>query len=133
MVFFTQKKELSVGECGEDIAVRFLKKNGYKIIARNWFNTTGRRIGEIDIIALDKKTKEMVFVEVKTRVLNNDENIVLPQEQIVPAKLHKLQKAAECYIKENDLWNERWRFDALAVILRNRSMVEITHIKSIFF
>ena len=53
------------GDYGESCAVRFLKKQGYKIIEKN-FST---RFGEIDIIA--KKNEYIVFVEVKLRK-NND-------------------------------------------------------------
>jgi putative endonuclease len=126
------KRSENVGVRGENASVHFLQKNGYKIIARNWYNRTGKRLGEIDIIALDKKTKEFVFVEVKTRVASNGDDL-FPEEQIVPQKLHKLQKAVECYIKENDLWDKMWRFDAVAVVFKDKSKDEITHIKNIFF
>ena len=49
------------GDRGEILAVEFLKKKGYKVVETNYTN----KLGEIDIIALDKKT--LVFVEVKCR------------------------------------------------------------------
>ena len=49
------------GKLGEDLAVKYLQKQGYKIIERNF----ECRQGEIDIIALDKQ--EIVIIEVKTR------------------------------------------------------------------
>jgi putative endonuclease len=49
---------------GEDLARRYLKQKGYKILERNWRN--GRH--EIDIIAKDKEC--IVFVEVRTRQEN---------------------------------------------------------------
>lgn len=49
------------GKIGEEIAVAYLKQNGYQIIERNF----ECRQGEIDIIAKDKN--DLVFVEVKTR------------------------------------------------------------------
>lgn len=51
----------SLGNKGEEIATNFLIEKGYKIIDRNFRAS----VGEIDIIAKDKK--EIVFVEVKTR------------------------------------------------------------------
>ncbi|MEE8424042.1 MAG: YraN family protein, partial [Thermodesulfobacteriota bacterium] len=51
----------STGAMGEELASKFLKKQGYKIVEKN-FRTS---LGEIDIIALDKGT--ITFVEVKTR------------------------------------------------------------------
>ncbi len=52
---------MKLGEKGEELAVRFLKKKGYKIIKQNYKT----RIGEIDIIARDGNA--LVFIEVKTR------------------------------------------------------------------
>jgi len=54
-----QKKEL--GNKGEELAIRFLKKNGYRIIGRNY----ACKMGEMDIIAKEKDI--LVFIEVKTR------------------------------------------------------------------
>ena len=53
----------SRGRFGEDVAVDFLKNKGYDIIRRNW--RYGR--AEIDIIAFDKVTRCLVFIEVKLR------------------------------------------------------------------
>jgi putative endonuclease len=50
-----------LGSKGEDLAVRFLEKKGYRILSRN-FRTP---VGEIDVIAEDRNT--LVFIEVKTR------------------------------------------------------------------
>lgn len=53
------KKRL--GNAGEELAAKFLKKHKYRILAQNFSATDG----ELDIVALDKKA--LVFVEVKTR------------------------------------------------------------------
>lgn len=130
-IFKLQKN--SVGYDGEEIAGRFLEREGYEILQRNWCNATGRRIGEIDIIARDRENGMFIFVEVKTRNINGDESKVLPEEQITRAKLSKLNKIVEVYIKENKLWKERWRIDAITVlIIANEKKAEINHIKSIF-
>ena len=55
---FSEKKH-DIGEKGEVLAKRFLQKQGYKIITTNY----GNKLGEIDIIALEKDT--IVFIEVK--------------------------------------------------------------------
>ena len=54
-----EKKEL--GKKGEELALRFLKKRGYRIIEKNYVC----KMGEMDIIAKEKDT--LVFIEVKTR------------------------------------------------------------------
>ncbi len=121
-----------MGARGEDLAVKYLKKQGYKILHRNWCNPKGKRLGEIDIVA-QTKDKIIVFVEVKTRVIINDDAVVLPEEQITPAKLHKLQRIAEYYISSFDLWQNQWRVDALAILIKDRKVHLIKHIENIYF
>src|ERR1051325_7728398 len=55
-------RHLRLGSGGENLACRFLKKHGYKILYRNFKGRTG---GEIDVVCRDRDT--LVFVEVKTR------------------------------------------------------------------
>ena len=50
-----------LGSFGEKVAAKFLRKNGYKIIERNYTN----KIGEVDLIALYGNL--LVLIEVKTR------------------------------------------------------------------
>ena len=94
-----------VGNIGEDVAEEYLKKNKYKIIARNY--VAGK--GEIDIIA--QKKKDTVFVEVKTRQ-NND--FGTPAEAIDYRKKKKLIETAERYIHENNP-DTAFRFDVIEV------------------
>ena len=123
----------SVGYDGERVAEKFLKKLGYKILERNWCNKRGRRIGEIDIVAQDKKDDAIVFVEVKSRKVTKDEVDVLPEEQITQSKLNKLNRIAEVYIKENELWNSDWRIDAVSVLfVDGEKKPRIKHIESVF-
>jgi len=129
-MFFWRKKEKPLGQIGEDAAVKFLKKKGYKILERNYFNKSGRRLGEIDIIA--KKEKEIVFVEVKTRVMEDSAGS-LPEESITPAKLHKLSKIANSYIKLKNLWNQPFHFDAISVRIDSENKTaKIRHLENIF-
>ena len=50
-----------LGKLGEEMAVEFLKKDGYKIVETNW---TFQK-AEIDIIA--QKENVLAIIEVKTR------------------------------------------------------------------
>ena len=72
---------MSVGKFGEDLALIYLKRQGYKIIERN-FRIRG---GEIDIIAQDNNT--LVYIEVKTRTSHA---FGLPEES--PSRISKLAK-----------------------------------------
>ncbi len=133
MAIFKLQKN-SIGAKGEREAQKYLKKQGYKIIEKNWCNAKGKRVGEIDVIVQNKKTGEIVFVEVKTRFINKCDEVILPEEQITKSKLQKLNKIAEVYIKENELWNEQWRIDAISVlIIENEKKPKIKHIESIFY
>lgn len=128
---FKNKKILALGARGETAAKTYLKKCGYKIIAMNFSNTSGRRLGEIDIIAKDND--EFVFVEVKTRTATSDPLAPLPEESITPAKLYKLNKAASFYLAKKNIQNMPYRFDAITVLAdSSNSCAKIKHIKNIF-
>ena len=71
-----------LGDHGEDLAAAALKKQGYKILERNYVTP----LGEIDLIARQGKT--VVFVEVKTR---KSDRFGSPQEAVTPD-----QAAARC-------------------------------------
>ena len=125
-----RRSQKNIGELGEGVAVKFLKKKDYKILERNWYNKTGKRLGEIDIIAT--KDEKLIFVEVKTRKISHDMQII-PEEQITQSKLQKLQRTAESYIKEHDLWDSGWQFDAISIYMQNKKVAKIEHIENIFF
>lgn len=127
---FWSKKEKTLGQIGEDIAAKYLKKKGYKIIERNFKNKIGRQVGEIDIVA--EKNKELVFVEVKTRIVRTGENI-LPEENITPSKLHKLAKAGNNYIKAKKLLSKPYHFDAVSVLYDSaEKKAQVRHLENIF-
>ena len=81
---------MKLGEKGEELARKFLKKKGYKLIEQNYKTP----LGEIDIIAKDKDT--VVFIEVKAR-----ESLAygLPFEAVNSAKKRKIANVAHQYLK----------------------------------
>ena len=95
-----------LGEKGEEIAVKFLKKNRFKILCRNY----RCRFGEVDIIALHKKT--LSFIEVKTR---SSEVYGLPQDAILAEKQRKISKVALEFIQRYKLEDKDARFDVMAI------------------
>lgn len=102
------------GDAGEKAAAKYLKDKGFEIIETNYQNNFGRRLGEIDIIAKDGK--EIVFVEVKTREMKRY-GATLPEENITRSKLHKLERIAWAYLRQNKLENSPFRFDAISIWL----------------
>ncbi len=110
------------GEQGEALAVRRLKKEGYKIIETNYRT----RLGEIDIIAKDKDT--IVFVEVKTR---HSVQFGSPKWAVTPQKQKKISMVALYYLKATDQDTAKARFDVVAVI-SNRDKPRIEIIKNAF-
>lgn len=103
-----------LGALGEKVAAQYLKKQGYQILARNFQNTHGKRLGEIDIIAEDKKEQEIIFVEVKTREYPKFKN-TNPEENITASKLRKLVKIAQYYLQIKHREETKYRFDAIAI------------------
>lgn len=129
-IIFWKKEKISTGGLGEELAAKFLKKKGYAILEKNFQNPYGKRLGEIDIIAKNKN--EIVFIEVKTRTLENYAGS-LPEESITPAKLHKLCKIANFYLKKSGLSDSPYRFDAISVwISRDHQQHKLKHIEHIF-
>ena len=113
------------GKLGEDIAERFLKKNRYKIVGRNY----REKWGEIDIIAISPK-KALVFVEVKT--VTGPNPYVEPEEHLTRQKLTRLQRTAELYAnnQENKVIKNGWRIDLLAIVIDGDS-AEVKHYRNI--
>ena len=126
----SKANHLSIGARGEKAAVKYLKKCGYTISEINFFNPTGRRIGEIDIIARDGD--EIVFIEVKSRT-NTTFGQSLPEENINRDKLYKLQKIASYYISKNKLFTTPHRFDAISILAEpEKNIATLRHLKNIF-
>jgi putative endonuclease len=95
-----------LGLKGEDLAVQFLKKKGYRILWRNYKSP----LGEIDIVAQDGEA--LVFVEVKTRA---DNSFGLPFEAVDYRKREKLRKVALYYLKNCCKRDVPSRFDVLSI------------------
>jgi putative endonuclease len=104
-----EKKEL--GRKGEEVALRFLKKKGYRIIERNYVC----KMGEMDIIAKDKDA--LVFVEVKTRTSTD---FGPPQLAVNSTKQKQLSKVALNFLKEKRLGEIKARFDVVAILLSQK-------------
>ena len=94
------------GNIGENIAAKYLKKQGYEIIKRNYTNS----YGEIDIIAAHDGY--IVFVEVKTRT---GLEFGYPAEAVDAHKRRKISQVAGGYIQSKRLYDYPVRFDVIEV------------------
>jgi len=116
----TEKKEL--GKKGEQLALRYLKKSGYRIIQTNYVC----KLGEMDIVAQENDT--LAFIEVKTRTSTT---FGPPQLAVNSAKQMQLSKVALNFLKEKKLEDLKARFDVVAILLGPRGE-EIELIKDAF-
>lgn len=94
------------GKFGENLAARHLKKQGYKIICKNYRT----KLGEIDIIAKEDDT--IVFIEVKSRRTSTFGH---PKHSITLKKQQQISKTALYYLKSTKQSNVRARFDVVTV------------------
>jgi len=102
---------------GERTAAKYLKKQGYKLLAQNY----KAKMGEIDIIAKDGGI--LVFAEVKQRA---SDDFGAPREAVTKEKQRKIKNTAQLYILKNK-YTGNVRFDVVEVLDK-----EITHIKNAF-
>ncbi|MHC4402666.1 MAG: YraN family protein [Planctomycetota bacterium] len=116
--------EGSLGQRGESAAARYLKRRGYKILARG----DRSKPGELDLVALDRDT--IVFVEVKTR---QSAEIGHPVEAVTPDKQRRLTRLAVTFLKRHGLLESRARFDVVAVTWpQGRRRPTIEHFENAF-
>ena len=111
-----------LGKLGEELAVEFLRKEGYRILETNW---TFQK-AEIDILA--QKENILAVVEVKTR---SSLDFGLPQDFVKPKKIQLLVKAVDAFVSERDL-DIQVRFDIIAVHKEDKSFV-IEHLIDAFY
>lgn len=115
-----------LGKKGEELSVEYLRKEGYKILERNW---TFQK-AEIDIIA--QKESILAIIEVKTR---SSLDFGAPQDFVKPKKIQLLIKAVNAYIndREKDFCDElNIRFDIMA-IHKNGETFAIEHLTDAFY
>jgi len=115
-------KHNELGKIGEQIAVNFLIKKGYKIKERNW----RFKKAEVDIIAQIANT--LVAVEVKTR---STDVFGDPQEFIKEKQKKMLVHAVDEYVISKDL-DVEVRFDVIGII-KNKDETTIEHLEDAFF
>lgn len=110
------------GDRGEEAALRYLLREGYTLVERNYRT----RFGEVDLILRDGDT--LVFVEVKLR---RNAAFGSPLEAVTARKQQTIRALAEGYIAEKDLDSQEVRFDVVG-LLAGTGSIEIEHLRDAF-
>lgn len=120
---FSSKKE-SLGDKGENLAAKWLKKSGYKLLHQNY------KIGkdEADLIAIDPDGVTVVIVEVKTRSSSEP----APESNINRKKQFNLSRLASRLIKGKEFSGRPIRFDAIAIVWPDGQEPQIKHYEAAF-
>lgn len=92
---------------GEEAAVEWLRRKGYRITERNVAN----RVGEIDVVARDGEV--LCFVEIKVRASDAYGPAIAA---ILSHKQRQIARAASLYLAEHSI-DAPCRFDVLAMDL----------------
>lgn len=114
-----EARSVALGRWGEEIAVRFLEAQNYRVLERNW----RCRHGEIDIVAHHNRV--LAFVEVKTR---SSSNFGHPFEAISRAKLSRMHVLARLWCGEHPEIPARVRLDVIGVLASRGAQPRIEHL-----
>ena len=116
---FTSETQ-KTGEIGENLAVKFLMKQGFIILDRNYT----KKWGEIDIIA--KKDNKLYFIEVKSvsrEYMPDKEEMdqYNPEDNMHLWKQKRLSRTIQTYLLSKNLDDEDWQVDLLVVFLDQKN------------
>ncbi len=121
---WSRPQHLRRGARGEKLASRHLRRNGYKILFRNFRGRTG---GEIDLVCRDHDT--LVFVEVKTRTR---EDFGRPIAAVDRRKQKRIARGGLAWLRMLDNPDILFRFDVVEVLLLEKAKPRIEIIKNAF-
>lgn len=120
-------RNYKTGKEGEEIARKFLVQKGLRLIESNHSN----KLGEIDLIMLDKDV--LVFVEVKLKI---GDKFGSPEEMISKYKLSQIRRVAEAFLVLNPDISRRlvkYRIDAVCIVLNEDKTVDrINHYENVY-
>src|ERR1700681_3343190 len=120
----SRPEHLRLGTRGEKLACRFLRRNGYKVLYRNF---RGRSGGEIDIVCRDKDT--LVFIEVKTRTR---EDFGRPFDAVDRNKQKRIARGGLAWLRLLDDPDILFRFDVVEVLIVEDAQPRFELLRSAF-
>jgi len=107
----------NTGRIGEDLAHRYLRRRGCKVVARNYRPRSSA--GEIDLVV--RHGEVLVFVEVKTR---SQTEFGPPDRAVDREKQEHLRRAARDYARRAETSWDQTRFDIVNVVLMEPPLIE---------
>jgi putative endonuclease len=122
----------TLGRLGEDLAAAHFARLGFATLARN----VRTREGEIDAIVFDRRTRTLVFVEVKTRAacaghIRPDQQ---PLASLRPRQRRRLRRLARAWLSHESQHRptaRTIRFDAVGVLVDGRGrLLRLDHIEA---
>ena len=129
--FLRRRRTADLGSRGEALAARLLRRQGHRILARNYRCTAG----EADLITLDRSTKAtdgaetICIVEVKTR---RSDQYTDPASAVDTDKRRRLRKVARHYLDARDADGYNLRFDIVSIVIADDVRPQIEHIRGAF-
>jgi len=114
-----------VGDRGEDLAASVLRDAGYRVLERNY----RCQRNEVDLVCLDPRSGEIVFVEVKART---GTGFGVPEASVTQEKRAALLDVARAYLHERQLEGAPARFDVVGILFAGPEP-EIDHHKNAFW
>src|SRR5436305_2527800 len=120
----SRPRHLRLGTKGDNLACRHLRRNGYKILYRNFRGRTG---GEIDIVCRDHDT--LVFIEVKTRTR---EDFGRPIAAVDRRKQKRIARGGLAWLRMLDNPDILFRFDVVEVIMADDAKPRLELIRNAF-
>ena len=115
-------KNRSSGAWGEELALRYLTRQGYTLVERNYRT----RYGELDLVVRSGTT--LVFVEVKLRRTTGFGD---PLEAVTPRKQARIRSLAERYLLDREPAFDTVRFDVVGILL-GKGPPSVRHIEDAF-
>lgn len=114
---FTSESQ-KTGEIGENVAVKFLMKQGFTVLERNYT----KKWGELDIVA--EKESKIHFIEVKSvkrenlaQVTHETLDSYKPEDNMHPWKMKRMSRTIQTYLLHKRLDEREWQVDLLVVFL----------------
>jgi len=117
-------EHLQLGARGEKLAAQYLRRQGFKILYRNFRGRTG---GEIDLVCRDRDT--LVFVEVKTRTR---EDFGRPLEAVNTQKERRISMGALAWLRLLGNPDIFLRFDVVEVMIAAGEAPKIELVRNAF-